>query len=141
MQHYMEIERKGAGSKPTLSPLFCLHSLPHFILLPPSLLFSHLCKSCFSPPLCLFLPSCSQPSFLPLLPPPSSPAVMGPIEADPEYQLIVDSNNLIVEIDNEISGLYTAYHYGNMIPLPYLLSLPSRLILLPAWFSLSSFQM
>lgn len=30
-------------------------------------------------------------------------ALVGPVEADPEYQLIVDSNNLIVEIDNEIS--------------------------------------
>ena len=29
--------------------------------------------------------------------------LIGPVEADPEYQLIVDSNNLIVEIDNEIS--------------------------------------
>ena len=31
--------------------------------------------------------------------------MLGPIEADPEYQVIVDSNNLIVEIDNEISKL------------------------------------
>ena len=29
--------------------------------------------------------------------------VVGPVEADPEYQLIVDSNNILVEIDNEIS--------------------------------------
>ena len=29
--------------------------------------------------------------------------VVGPVEADPEYQLIVDSNNMAVEIDNEIS--------------------------------------
>lgn len=29
--------------------------------------------------------------------------MVGPVEADPEYQLIVDSNNLTVEIDNEIS--------------------------------------
>ena len=28
--------------------------------------------------------------------------VVGPVEADPEYQLIVDSNNILVEIDNEI---------------------------------------
>lgn len=26
----------------------------------------------------------------------------GPVEADPEYVLIVDANNLAVEIDNEI---------------------------------------
>lgn len=30
-------------------------------------------------------------------------SVAGPVEADPEYQLIVDSNNILVEIDNEIS--------------------------------------
>ena len=29
--------------------------------------------------------------------------VAGPVEADPEYQLIVEANNLTVEIDNEIS--------------------------------------
>ncbi len=28
---------------------------------------------------------------------------MGPVEADPEYQLIVEANNITVEIDNEIS--------------------------------------
>ena len=30
-------------------------------------------------------------------------AVIGPVEADPEYQLIIDSNNMVVEVDNEIS--------------------------------------
>jgi len=29
--------------------------------------------------------------------------VCGPVEADPEYQLIVEANNITVEIDNEIS--------------------------------------
>jgi len=29
--------------------------------------------------------------------------VAGPVEADPEYQLIVEANNITVEIDNEIS--------------------------------------
>jgi len=29
--------------------------------------------------------------------------VCGPLEADSEYQLIVEANNVIVEIDNEIS--------------------------------------
>lgn len=29
--------------------------------------------------------------------------VAGPVEYDPEYQLIVQANNLTVEIDNEIS--------------------------------------
>lgn len=28
--------------------------------------------------------------------------IIGPVEADPEYQLIVEANNLAVEIDNEI---------------------------------------
>lgn len=28
--------------------------------------------------------------------------IVGPVEADPEYNCIVESNNLIVEIDNEI---------------------------------------
>ena len=30
-------------------------------------------------------------------------SVTGPVEADPEYQLIVEANNITVEIDNEIS--------------------------------------
>ena len=30
-------------------------------------------------------------------------SVCGPVEADPEYQLIVEANNITVEIDNEIS--------------------------------------
>jgi hypothetical protein len=34
---------------------------------------------------------------------PRTERVIGPVEADPEYQLIVDSNNILVEIDNEIS--------------------------------------
>lgn len=32
-------------------------------------------------------------------------AVYGPVEYDPEYQLIVESNNMLVEIDNEICKL------------------------------------
>lgn len=28
--------------------------------------------------------------------------IIGPVESDPEYQLIVEANNLAVEIDNEI---------------------------------------
>lgn len=28
--------------------------------------------------------------------------ISGPVEADPEYNCIVESNNLVVEIDNEI---------------------------------------
>jgi hypothetical protein len=29
--------------------------------------------------------------------------VMGPVEAAPEYRVIVDANNLTVEIENELS--------------------------------------
>uniref|UniRef100_T1ISX8 U4/U6 small nuclear ribonucleoprotein Prp31 n=1 Tax=Strigamia maritima TaxID=126957 RepID=T1ISX8_STRMM len=32
--------------------------------------------------------------------------VLGPVEADPEYQLIVEANNLAVEIDNEINIIH-----------------------------------
>lgn len=28
--------------------------------------------------------------------------VLGPVESDPEYKLIVEANNIMVEIDNEI---------------------------------------
>lgn len=31
--------------------------------------------------------------------------VSGPVEADPEYKLIVEANNMTVEIDTEISKL------------------------------------
>lgn len=27
----------------------------------------------------------------------------GPVEADPEYEVLVDANNMVVEVDNEIS--------------------------------------
>ena len=40
--------------------------------------------------------------------------VLGPVEADPECQLIVESNNMLVELDTEISmlvlNMYTLYH-------------------------------
>ena len=32
--------------------------------------------------------------------------IMGPVEADPEYQLIVSANTLAVDIDNEISTIH-----------------------------------
>jgi len=32
--------------------------------------------------------------------------IQGPLEADPEYQLIVEANNLAVEIDNDISAVH-----------------------------------
>lgn len=37
---------------------------------------------------------------------PKRTAVCGPVEADPEYRLIVDANNMTVEIDNEISVIH-----------------------------------
>lgn len=32
--------------------------------------------------------------------------IQGPVEMDPEYQLIVESNNLAVEVDNDISAIH-----------------------------------
>ncbi|XP_005110707.1 U4/U6 small nuclear ribonucleoprotein Prp31 [Aplysia californica] len=37
---------------------------------------------------------------------PKRDAVAGPVEADPEYKLIVDANNMTVEIDNEINVIH-----------------------------------
>ena len=45
-------------------------------------------------------------------------ALIGPVEADPEYQLIVDSNNLIMEIDNEISKPLTVVTKIVKVPCP-----------------------
>ena len=44
--------------------------------------------------------------------------VAGPVEADPEYQLIVEANNLTVEIDNEINVIhkFTRDHYSKRFP-------------------------
>ncbi|XP_076345141.1 pre-mRNA processing factor 31 [Tachypleus tridentatus] len=44
--------------------------------------------------------------------------VVGPVEADPEYQLIVEANNLAVEIDNEISIIhkFTRDKYSKRFP-------------------------
>lgn len=44
--------------------------------------------------------------------------VLGPIEADPEYQLIVDSNNMLVEVDNEINVVhkYVRDKYSKRFP-------------------------
>lgn len=36
--------------------------------------------------------------------PRKSTDIIGPVEADPEYQLIVEANNMAVKIDNEISN-------------------------------------
>lgn len=37
--------------------------------------------------------------------------VSGPVEADPEYRLIVAANNLTVEIDNELSELSVLFTF------------------------------
>lgn len=34
--------------------------------------------------------------------------VIGPVEADPEYQLIVEANDLAADIDNEVVGYLQA---------------------------------
>nr|CAG4647055.1 EOG090X06EY [Megafenestra aurita] len=36
----------------------------------------------------------------------SSEDIQGPVEADPEYQLIVEANNLAVEIDNDVNAIH-----------------------------------
>jgi len=45
--------------------------------------------------------------------PRKSTDIIGPVESDPEYQLIVEANNMAVKIDNEIGNygrvpIYTA---------------------------------
>ncbi|XP_067121619.1 U4/U6 small nuclear ribonucleoprotein Prp31 [Centruroides vittatus] len=44
--------------------------------------------------------------------------VIGPVEADPEYQLIVEANNLAVEIDNEVNIIhkFTRDKYSKRFP-------------------------
>lgn len=36
--------------------------------------------------------------------PRKSADIVGPVESDPEYQLIVEANNMAVDIDNEIGN-------------------------------------
>ena len=50
--------------------------------------------------------------------PRSRESVMGPVEMDPEYLLIVDANNLTVEIDNELAIIhkYCRDHYSKRFP-------------------------
>lgn len=49
---------------------------------------------------------------------PRKEEVTGPVEADPEYQLIVEANNLAVEIDNEINIIhkFTRDNYQKRFP-------------------------
>ncbi|KAL0272455.1 UNVERIFIED_CONTAM: hypothetical protein PYX00_005415 [Menopon gallinae] len=44
--------------------------------------------------------------------------IVGPVESDPEYQLIVEANNLAVEIDNEIATIhrFTREKYSKRFP-------------------------
>jgi U4/U6 small nuclear ribonucleoprotein PRP31 len=37
--------------------------------------------------------------------PRKSEDIVGPVESDPEYQLIVEANNMAVDIDNEIGSI------------------------------------
>lgn len=50
--------------------------------------------------------------------PRSRESVMGPVEMDPEYLLIVEANNLTVEIDNELVIIhkYCRDHYSKRFP-------------------------
>lgn len=43
----------------------------------------------------------------------STEDVLGPVESDPEYLLIVEANNLIVEIDDEICKILINIHLEN----------------------------
>lgn len=47
-----------------------------------------------------------------------SEEMCGPVEADPEYQLIIEANNIAVEIDDEISVIYkfTRDRYSKRFP-------------------------
>nr|KAG5707554.1 hypothetical protein BaRGS_001102 [Batillaria attramentaria] len=49
---------------------------------------------------------------------PRREAIAGPVEADPEYKLIVDANNMTVEIDNEINVIHQFAKdiYGKRFP-------------------------
>jgi len=40
--------------------------------------------------------------------PRKSADIVGPVESDPEYQLIVEANNMAVDIDNEIGDCTVA---------------------------------
>ncbi|XP_023246053.1 U4/U6 small nuclear ribonucleoprotein Prp31-like [Copidosoma floridanum] len=44
--------------------------------------------------------------------------IVGPVESDPEYQLIVEANNLAVEIDTEIATIhrFTTSKYSKRFP-------------------------
>jgi len=43
-----------------------------------------------------------------------SEEVLGPVESDPEYLLIVEANNLIVEIDDEICKRFIRLIYDRI---------------------------
>lgn len=43
-----------------------------------------------------------------------SEEVLGPVESDPEYLLIVEANNLIVEIDDEICKMFIRLIYDRI---------------------------
>ena len=49
---------------------------------------------------------------------PKRDAVAGPVEADPEYKVIVDANNMTVEIDNEVNVIhqFIKYIYSKRFP-------------------------
>lgn len=44
--------------------------------------------------------------------------IIGPVEADPEYQLIVEANNIAVEIDDEVATIhrFTRDKYSKRFP-------------------------
>lgn len=48
----------------------------------------------------------------------NSVPVVGPVESDPEYKLIVDSNNILVEIDDDLLVIhkFARDHYSKRFP-------------------------
>lgn len=60
--------------------------------------------------------------------PRKSADIIGPVESDPEYQLIVEANNMAVDIDDEI-GITNVIIFNNCTMLSYLLYIVHTIIL------------
>lgn len=60
--------------------------------------------------------------------PRKSADIIGPVESDPEYQLIVEANNMAVDIDDEI-GITNVIIFNNSTMLSYLLYIIHTIIL------------
>lgn len=65
--------------------------------------------------------------------------VAGAVEDDPEYKLIVQANNLVLEVDSEIALIhkFARDHYEKRFP--ELAQLVTYVVLHNTWFSFSSY--